>query len=148
MNKKKPKYSVGWPTHMANALVISFSLLLAYGHARQGEYGRMMDNICFIAVVLFYWYECHSRAKAWNVASESIIVNDQLVDINTKLGEAAASSLAAYKAQTRKLNGMKNAVRVAAYALRMARAKVKLLDKECGRLHQKLDAYEDKEVRV
>lgn len=118
------------------------------GHAQSGEYGRAIDNLCFIAVVLCYWHECYWKTKAWNVASETIRINDELADINTKLGEAATSALAAYDAQTRKVNGMKNAVRVAATCLRTVRAKNKALLTENVRLFDKLDAYETKEVRV
>lgn len=148
MNKQKPKYRIGWPTWAVAAFGVIACLVMATDNACFHRWWRMADNISFAALILAYMGEMYAKVKSWNVASETIRINDELADINTKLGEAATSALAAYDAQTRKLNGMKNTVRVAADALRMARAKVKLLDKECGRLHQKLEAYENEEVRV
>lgn len=148
MNKKKPKYRIGWQTILIVMLGVAVCLLLACDHALSGEYGRMCDNICFAVMALCYLSECYFEKKALNVANDTIRINEELADINTKLEDHTKAALAAYESADRKVKGMKNAVRVSADALRMARAKVKLLDKECGRLHQKLEAYEDEEVRV
>lgn len=147
MNKQKPKYRISWPTNLIFTLVVVASLILAYGNARSGEYGRMIDELCFLAVVLCYWNECYWKTKAWNVAHESIRINDQLVDINTKLAEHATAALNARDRAVRKAAGLLNAVRTAATCLRTVRAKNTALTAENVRLVDKLDAYETKEVR-
>lgn len=148
MNKQKPKYRIGWPTWAVAAFGVIACLVMATDNACFHRWWRMADNISFAVLILAYMGEMYAKVKSWNEASETIRINDELADINTKLGEAAASALAAYDAQTRKLNGMKNAVRVAAKCLRTVRAKNKALLTENVRLFDKLDAYETKEVRV